>query len=308
MATVQAEQTIVFFRHGEKPPGGLGQLTCQGPNPATKMSDPAGSYFYVRPLATIEPVAIRAGRSVNTNYGYNNITGLRNILVRSSKADTTIFVAWEHAYLVRVVRSIMDAYGGGQAVPDWTTGDYDSLYIVRINYANGSIDASFSRDREGLNGLSTTCPSESPEQRGPAWRHETNLRPSGRAPRHSIPPWLTLRAGTFFRRSRAREPPRGAPCDLSGHLQLPESLMMGRAAELEVSRRRISIAARPRIRPLGRCHARSSRQEHAREEGPGSRSSPHHHRRIDEAERYRFLAGRARDAVHLRAAQSRQAG
>jgi hypothetical protein len=180
-ATLQAEQTIVFFRHGEKPPGGLGQLTCQGlnralalpnvlldkfgrpdylyaPNPAVKMSDPAGSYFYVRPLATIEPVAIRAGRSVNTNYGYNNITGLRQILVKSSKADTTIFVSWEHAYLVRVVRSIMDAYGGGQAVPDWTSGDYDSLYIVRINYATGSITARFSRDRQGLNGRSTTCP------------------------------------------------------------------------------------------------------------------------------------------------------
>jgi hypothetical protein len=43
----------------------------------------------VRPLATIEPVAIRAGRSINTNYGYNDLTGLRNILVRSSKANAT---------------------------------------------------------------------------------------------------------------------------------------------------------------------------------------------------------------------------
>ena len=37
-------------------------------------------------------------------------------------------------------------------------GTYDSLYIVRINYANGSIEAQFERDREGLNGLPTTCP------------------------------------------------------------------------------------------------------------------------------------------------------
>ena len=28
-STLHAEQTIVFFRHGEKPTGGLGQLTCQ---------------------------------------------------------------------------------------------------------------------------------------------------------------------------------------------------------------------------------------------------------------------------------------
>ena len=134
--SLHAEETIVFFRHGEKPSGGLGQLTCQGlnralalpdvllpkfgtpdylyaPNPAVKMSDPAGSFFYGRPLATIEPVAIRAGRSVNTNYGYNDITGLRNILVRSTKTNATIFVSWEHAYLVKIVQSIMNAYRGG---------------------------------------------------------------------------------------------------------------------------------------------------------------------------------------------------
>ena len=104
--SARAEETIVFFRHGEKPSGGLGQLTCQGlnralalpdvllrkfgrpdylyaPNPAVKMPDPAGSFFYVRPLATIEPVAIRAGRSVNTRYGYNDVAGLRNVLVTS---------------------------------------------------------------------------------------------------------------------------------------------------------------------------------------------------------------------------------
>src|SRR4026208_70467 len=87
-APARAQETIVFFRHGEKPSAGLGQLTCQGlnralalpdvligrfgtphylyaPNPATKISDPGGSFYYVRPLATIEPTAIRAGRSVN---------------------------------------------------------------------------------------------------------------------------------------------------------------------------------------------------------------------------------------------------
>jgi hypothetical protein len=181
-ATLQAEQTIVFFRHGEKPSGGLGQLTCQGlnralelpgvllskfgapdylyaPNPAVKMNDPAGSFFYVRPLATIEPVAIRAGKSVNTRYGYNDITGLRNVLITSRKANDTLFVAWEHAYLVRIAQSIMTAYGGGATVPAWTTGDYDSLYVITVDYSpDGSIRARFSRDRQNLNGLPTACP------------------------------------------------------------------------------------------------------------------------------------------------------
>ena len=181
-ATLSAEQTIVFFRHGEKPSGGLGQLTCQGlnralelpnvllgkfgtpdylyaPNPAVKMNDPAGSFYYVRPLATIEPVAIRAGKSVNTRYGYNDVAGLKSVLISPSKANDTLFVAWEHAYLVKIAQSIMSSYGGGFTVPAWTTGDYDSLYVITVDYgADGSIRARFSRDYERLNSLPTTCP------------------------------------------------------------------------------------------------------------------------------------------------------
>jgi hypothetical protein len=181
VATSSAEQTIVFFRHGEKPSGGYGQLTCQGlnralalpdvllakfgkpgwayaPNPTVKLSESAGSFFYVRPLATLEPTAIRAGLSVNTGYGYNDVSGLRSVLIKSTKASSTIFVAWEHAYLVKIVQSIMDAYGGGARVPAWTTGDYDSLYVVHVNYTASGINARFDLDREGLNGLPTTCP------------------------------------------------------------------------------------------------------------------------------------------------------
>jgi hypothetical protein len=180
VSTSSAEQTIVFFRHGEKPSGGYGQLTCQGlnralalpdvlfakfgkpawayaPNPAVKISDAAGSFFYIRPLATLEPSAIRAGLSVNTNYGYTDVSGLQSLLIKSSKANSTIFVAWEHDYLVKIVQNIMNAYGGGARVPAWTTGDYDSLYIVRVNYTASGIDARFELDSEGLNGLPTTC-------------------------------------------------------------------------------------------------------------------------------------------------------
>src|SRR5262249_51427836 len=74
-------ETLVFMRHGEKPAGGYGQLTCQGlnranalpfvlksrfgaaqyvfaPNPIVPIPDAAGSFYYVRPLATIEPTAV----------------------------------------------------------------------------------------------------------------------------------------------------------------------------------------------------------------------------------------------------------
>lgn len=180
-ASAQAQQTIVFFRHGEKPAGGLGQLTCQGlnralalpsvligrygqpdylyaPDPAVKMAEGSDTYYYVRPLATLEPTAIRAGKSVNTHYGYNEINRLESLLIRRSKATTTIFVSWEHAYLVKVVQNIMNHYGGGVAVPAWTFGDYDSLYVVHVNYTASGISAAFERDSENLNGLPTTCP------------------------------------------------------------------------------------------------------------------------------------------------------
>jgi len=177
----RAEETIVFFRHAEKPSAGNGQLTCQGlnrslalanvlinrfgraswgyaPNPATKIPDAAGSFFYVRPLATLEPAAIRSGISVNTNYAYNDISGLQSVLIRSSKANDTVFVAWEHTFLVQVVQSIMNTYGGGAAVPAWISGDFDALYIVHVNYTSSGIQAWFELGHQGLNGQPTTCP------------------------------------------------------------------------------------------------------------------------------------------------------
>jgi len=44
-------------------------------------------------------------------------------------------------------------------VPAWASGDYDSLYVVHVNYVGTAINASFHHDVEGLNGQSTTCPS-----------------------------------------------------------------------------------------------------------------------------------------------------
>jgi hypothetical protein len=97
-------ETIVCIRHGEKPIGGLGQLNCRGlnralalpnvligkfgtpqfifaPNLAQKVDDKGGSYYYVRPLITIEPTAIRRGLPVNTEFGFEEIQGLESELL-----------------------------------------------------------------------------------------------------------------------------------------------------------------------------------------------------------------------------------
>ncbi len=179
--TVSGTETLVFMRHGEKPSGGYGQLTCQGlqralalppvltsrygnaryvyaPNPAVMIPDSAGSFYYVRPLATIEPTAVKLGLPVNTQYGYSDISGLQSALVNSSYANSTIYIAWEHLYLQQLVQDLMNTYGGGVTVPAWSSTDYDSLYVVRLTYGNGTITAQFTHDYEGLNNLSTSCP------------------------------------------------------------------------------------------------------------------------------------------------------
>jgi hypothetical protein len=185
-ADARAEQTIVFLRHGEKPAGGYGQLTCQGfnrslalptvltakfgapnalyaPSPAVKVTDTAGSFYYVRPLATIEPLAIKLGMPVNTKYGYNAISSLQTALISTGYANATIFVAWEHLMLQKLVQNIMNAYGGGVTVPAWASTDYDSLYVVRATYGTApdgttTVHAQFYTDAEALNGQPTVCP------------------------------------------------------------------------------------------------------------------------------------------------------
>jgi hypothetical protein len=179
-APATSTETLVFMRHGEKPAGGLGQLTCQGlnralalpsvlinrfggaqfvfaPNPTVMVPDAAGSFYYVRPLATIEPTAIRLGLPVNTRFGYTEIADLQAELTSSTYAGSTVFVAWEHQFLQQLVQNILNQYGTGVTVPAWPGADFDSLYIVRISRANGTTTAQFVHDSEGLNNLSTAC-------------------------------------------------------------------------------------------------------------------------------------------------------
>jgi hypothetical protein len=180
-SSTQGQETIVIFRHGEKPAAGLGQLTCQGlnralalpsvliprygtpaaifvPNPSVKIPDPGGSFDYVRPLATIEPTAISAGLPVDTTYGYTDIQSLETALVGAQYANSTVFVVWEHTELQPLAQDLVDKYGGGATVPAWVTGDFDSLYVVRLTIGGGVKSAAFQHDLEGLNNLSTSCP------------------------------------------------------------------------------------------------------------------------------------------------------
>ncbi|SIT42416.1 conserved exported hypothetical protein [Paraburkholderia ribeironis] len=175
-------ETLIFVRHGEKPAQGYGQLNCQGlnralalpaviaakfgkpdaiyaPDPGQQKDDSGRSYYYIRPLATIEPTAIQFQMPVQTPYGFAQIDQLGAALVNPANRDKLIVVAWEHKLIVKLLRQMLSAHGGNAAdVPNWSTDDFDSIYIVRLDWQNGTARASFKHDREGLDGRAIDCP------------------------------------------------------------------------------------------------------------------------------------------------------
>ena len=179
-SSVTNVETIVCVRHGEKPHGGRGQLNCKGlnrslalpkvllgkygapqfifaPNPSEKVD--GAKFFYVRPLATIEPTAIRCGLPVNTEFGYLEIEGLENELNRPEYQNATVFVAWEHGLLDEFARNLVRHNGGSdKTVPSWRDDEYDMIFVFKITRENGQKKFSFTVDHEGLNGVSSDCP------------------------------------------------------------------------------------------------------------------------------------------------------
>ena len=176
-------ETLVFIRHGEKTDPDIGQLSSQGLNralalpfvlekkfgrpdflfaPATtlKKESKGKEYAYVRPLATIEPTAIRLGMTVDTRYAFDQIADLQSDLCDLSHRESKIFIVWEHKLLGDVVRKIVTAFGGdAHEVGDWDKSDYDSIFIVKLRTEpGGKRSVAFERDKEGLDGLSVNYP------------------------------------------------------------------------------------------------------------------------------------------------------
>ena len=178
-SNAHADTTIIIVRHGEKPSQGLGQLSCKGlnrslalasalilhygkpvaiyaPNPAIKKNDKGVLYAYIRPLATIEPLAIRVGLPVNIDWGMADITDLEKALL--ARTEGLQVVAWEHHFAEKLARNMLAASGGNPAdVPHWSDRDFDSIYVVRVSGRDKDKRVSFAHENEGLNGLSDNC-------------------------------------------------------------------------------------------------------------------------------------------------------
>ena len=179
LPVAHADTTIVIVRHGEKPAQGLGQLSCQGfnrslalapvllsnygkpvaiyaPNPAVKKIDKGVSYAYIRPLATIEPLAIRVGLPVNVDWGMAEVTQLAEVLL--AQTEGTLVVAWEHHFAEKLAKHLLTVLGGNSTeVPDWTDTDFDSIFVVRVTGRDKARRATFTHENEGLNNLSDNC-------------------------------------------------------------------------------------------------------------------------------------------------------
>ena len=182
-----AGETIVMIRHGEKPPVGLGQLTCRGLNRSLALAplliarygkpdaiyapDPADEiqegnvgphYSYVRPLATIEPTAIRLGMPVNTQIGFDQINELQQALLQPAYSHSLIFVAWEHDHLHMLAKQLLQAYGeGASLLPPWPGWDYGTIYVFHVTRPEnaGKPHVTLTIQQENLGGkLTNTCP------------------------------------------------------------------------------------------------------------------------------------------------------
>ncbi|MBB3255867.1 broad specificity phosphatase PhoE [Paraburkholderia bannensis] len=174
--------TLIFVRHGEKPAEGLGQLNCKGlnralalpaviaakygkpdavyaPDPGEQKDDGGHAYYYVRPLATVEPTAIQFGLPIQTPYGHSHTEALEKTLLDTSQRNRTVVIGWEHREIETMVRKIVAEHGGSASdVPSWKSADFDSIYVVRVDWSSGTPRVRFSHEREDLDGVSDACP------------------------------------------------------------------------------------------------------------------------------------------------------
>ena len=178
-----SRETILFVRHAEKAPDGLGQLSCKGlnralalpgmiggrygrpdavfaPNPAERKADGTGTYDYVRPLATVEPTAIRFGLPIHADFGFKAIDKLREALLDPSLREAIVLVGWEHHQLNDFVPAMVKALGGDPTpVGAWVGADFDSIWKVTIDRDGTQVThVDFTREQQGLQGQADACP------------------------------------------------------------------------------------------------------------------------------------------------------
>jgi hypothetical protein len=176
-------KTIVVIRHGEKKEGkSMGGLSCKGLNRGLALPDmllsrygnnikgifaPEPVYiqepgdgdnnsWYLRPIITIDPLAIRMGMAINIHFDMGESTDQLTLAKNIYEAEPGVYIiAWEHKHIPQLIDNIMSLYKENRQVPDWNDTDFERLYVIRI-FKNGQI--TLTPEKEGLSWkLSSTC-------------------------------------------------------------------------------------------------------------------------------------------------------
>jgi len=168
-------KTIVVIRHGEKKANkSKGGLSCKGLNRGLALPDmllqrygnnikgifaPEPVYikdpgdgdndsWYLRPIITIDPLAIRMGIAINIHFNMNENIDELILSKKLYEAEPGVYiVAWEHKHIPLLVDSIMRLYKEEIQIPNWNETEFDRLYVIRI-FKNGKI--SITPEKEGL--------------------------------------------------------------------------------------------------------------------------------------------------------------
>lgn len=175
----QKIQTIVLFRHGEKPFWEFGQLNCQGYNRSlalprvleSKFGKPDfimapnpyanGYYYYVRALLTIQPAAINWAMPVKAEFPFFYFSDIAKTLLEPKYHQSTILVPWEHLNIPFVAREVLKMLNQDEdVIPHWPGSDFDSLYVIKIDWNYIPVKVSFYHDYQNLNNQSEVCPAE----------------------------------------------------------------------------------------------------------------------------------------------------
>lgn len=176
------EKTIVIIRHGEKNYPAHGGLSCKGLNRAlalpnllikrfgnidniyapkpifiNSINDDDYKSWYLRPIITIDPLAIRLGKTLDIGYNYNNYFENELLAKKLYNNPPGVYVvSWEHNHIPILVDSIMKYYKKNVNIPHWKNKDFDRIYVIR-KFKNGII--SLQAEKENLNWkLSNICP------------------------------------------------------------------------------------------------------------------------------------------------------
>jgi hypothetical protein len=177
------EKTIVIIRHGEKAYPAKGNLHCKGLNRSLKLPDVLLSRFgtnikniystkpiyirdptddddhswYLRPIITIEPLAIKLQLPINIRFNHENpkeLKKLADILYKNSGG--VYIVSWEHKTLQKLVEDILDNYKLNKKVEEYENNLFSKMYVIR-KFKNGEV--TFTIEDENIMFLSNICPS-----------------------------------------------------------------------------------------------------------------------------------------------------